>query len=109
MGLFCQLLSRAELLELGATSLAHLRAAAASPERHSMMTNSDRNLLNALTTQLCDSLDALTDALKEVRDELGARQETLDAGRGVRAKPTVTGTVNEYVLVPPPPLPGPSL
>jgi len=99
MGLFCQLLSRAELLELGATPLAHLRAAATSPERNGVMTNIDRNLLNALTTQLCDSLDALTDALHEVGAELRAIQET----------PPMPWTAKEHVLVPPPPLPGPSL
>jgi len=63
------------------------------------MTNSDRNLLNALTTQLCDSLDALTDTLQEVGAALRALQETSPA-------PFVT---REHVLVPPPPLPGPSL
>jgi hypothetical protein len=66
------------------------------------MTNIDRSLLNALTTQLCDSLDALSDALREVRDELRTLQDTREEGMAGR----------EYVLVPPPPhepLPGPSL
>jgi hypothetical protein len=65
------------------------------------MTNIDRSLLSALTTQLCDSLDTLTDALREVRDELRAMHDSREAG--------MTG--REYVLVPPPqaPLPGPSL
>jgi hypothetical protein len=64
------------------------------------MTNVDRNLLNALTTQLCDALDALTDALNEVREELRALQ--------AEPPPFVT---REHVLVPPPasPMPGPSL
>lgn len=62
------------------------------------MTNIDRSLLTALTTQLCDALDALTDALNEVREEL----------RALQAEPPPF-TAREHVLVPPPPLPGPSL
>jgi hypothetical protein len=65
------------------------------------MTNIDRNLLNALTTQLCDSLDALSDVLREVRDELQAIQAG-EPGAWERLP-------REHVLVPPPPLPGPSL
>jgi hypothetical protein len=65
------------------------------------MNTADRQLLNALTTQFCDALDALTDALREMRDELRARQED----------PSPSHTPREFVLVPPPPppLPGPSL
>jgi hypothetical protein len=78
-------------------------SAAYREERNACMTNVDRNLLNALTTQLCDSLDGLSDALKEVRDAL--RTLAMDDGSLVPFVP------REHVLVPPPqePLPGPSL
>lgn len=65
------------------------------------MTNIELNILKAMLTQLCDSLDTLTDAVREVRDELRTMQDSRAEGMGSR----------EYVLVPPPhaPLPGPSL
>jgi hypothetical protein len=58
------------------------------------MTNADRALMSSLTTQLCDSLDALTDALRDVRDELRASQT--EPGTWEKA-------TREHVLVPPPP------
>jgi hypothetical protein len=65
------------------------------------MTNIELNTLKAMSTQLCDSLDALTDALREALDKLRDIQDACEPSRSGR----------EYVLVPPPqePLPGPSL
>ena len=73
--------------------------AEAQPERTVAMTNIELNILKSLTTQLCDAIDALTDALHEAGAELRALQET----------PPMPWTAKEHVLVPPPPLPGPSL
>lgn len=72
------------------------------------MTNADRALMSSLTTQVCDALDALTDILRDIRDELQASQT--EPG-------TLDRATREHVLVPqpppifppPPPLPGPSL
>ena len=70
------------------------------------MTNMEINMFKAAVTQLCDSLDALTDVLREVRDALESQPPRDETSR--RA-------AREYILVPapplppPPPLPGPTL
>jgi hypothetical protein len=90
MGFFTQMLTPAQLAQL----------AQLAPIQHShttgdhAMNSADRSLLNALTTQVCDALDALTDALREVRDELRATQT--EPGTWEKA-------TREHVLVPPPP------
>jgi hypothetical protein len=91
MGFFTQMLSPDRLAQLSLP-----------PQKGLPMTNADRALMSSLTTQLCDALDALADALREVRDELRASQT--EPGTWERA-------TREHVLVPPspPPLPGPSL
>jgi hypothetical protein len=89
MGLFTQLLTPA--------GLAHLSPAKRSPAEGYAMTNADRALFSSLTTQVCDSLDALSDALKEVAGAL----------RLLEGAPPLTP--KEHILVPPPPLPGPTL
>ena len=98
MGFFTQMLSPDRLAQL-----------ALPPQKGLTMTNADRALMSSFTTQLCDALDALSDALREVRDELRAIQAG-EPGAWERLP-------REHVLVPPPPpvfpapppLPGPSL
>jgi hypothetical protein len=97
MGFFTQMLTPAQLAQL-----------APLQQKGRLMTNADRALMSSLTTQVCDALDALTDALREVRDELRTTQT--EPGSWEKA-------TREHVLVPqppsifppPPPLPGPSL
>jgi hypothetical protein len=90
MGFFTQMLTPAQLAQL-----------APPPQKGFLMTNADRALLSSLTTQLCDSLDALTDALRELRNELRASQTEPE---------TWERATREHVLVPPsPPLLDPSL
>lgn len=55
------------------------------------MNNIEINLLKGLTTQLCDSIDALTDVLREVRDALESQPLHGETSR----RPA-----REYVLVP---------
>lgn len=88
MGFFTQMLTPAHLAQLTPVQ-----------PKGPPMINADRALMTSLTTQLCDALDALTDALHEVRDELRANQND----------PLSPWAPKEHILVPPPPLPGPSL
>jgi len=95
VGIYTQLFTPEHLAQLSPEQ----RRILGCHEEGDAMTNVDRALLNTLTTQLCDALDAMTDALREVRDELRALQDAPEPLRPPK----------EYVLVPPPPLPGPSL
>jgi hypothetical protein len=83
MGFFTQMLTPAQLAQL-----------APLQQKGCLMTNADRALISSLTTQVCDALDALTDALREVRDELRATQT--EPGTWERV-------TREHVLVPQPP------